>query len=100
MRFVKLTKNQEVRIRDLYRNSQKNNVRERAQALLLSNEGYKRKEIATVLKKRKDTITDWFNKIESDPNWNLEDEQRSGRKPKLDKSKKESLFFCSRKSMS
>ena len=100
MRYIKLTEEQELKIRDLYENSSKNNVRERAQALLLSHEGYARKDIASILKKRNDTIPDWYNRIEAEPNWNLEDKKGRGRKPILDKEKKKSIFFRKESSLS
>ena len=100
MRYINLTKEQEERIRDLYKNNLKKHIIERAQALLLSNKGFSRKDISRILEKRLDTISDWYNRIEQDPNWNLEDNPRSGRKPKLDEAKQKSLFFCEGKGMS
>jgi transposase len=80
-----LTPEETQRLELLYRNSPRHRVRLRAQGLLLLSKGYKRKEVATLLEKRLDTISDWYNKFIFDRKWNLEDQAGRGRKPKISK---------------
>ena len=90
MRYVKLSKSEIVRLRQLHETSPKYRVRNRAQALLLSHQGYTRNQLAAMFDVRLDTISDWFNRFESDRDTDLSDLVGKVRKPLLNDMDKKS----------
>ena len=87
---LNLTSKESARLETLYKQSPYRYVCERAQALLLLSKGYRRAEVADILSRRLDTISDWFHKYNTDTAWDLRDSPRSGRPPKLDSELKKS----------
>ncbi len=55
MRFVKLTQEQQEQVEKLYRESDNHRERQRAQALLLSNRGYRMEQLAELFSVDRDT---------------------------------------------
>lgn len=90
MRYVKLSRLEIERMRHLHQTSPSSRVRNRAQALLLSHQGYTRNQLAALFNVRLDTISDWFNRFESDRQTDLSDQSGRGRKPLLSKMHKKS----------
>jgi transposase len=85
---LNLTEEEQFRLEAIHKTHPTHRVRTRAQSLLLLSKGYSRTEVATLLSKRLDTISDWFKQYNSDRNWNLEDKPGRGRKPKISRSLK------------
>ncbi len=83
MRFMKLSSETLERINDLYLNGSSHRIRSRAHAILLSSRGYSRQKIGDLLQVLPDTISTWFNQIETDANWNLMDLPGRGRKSNI-----------------
>ncbi len=64
MRFVKLTQEQQEQLERLYRESDNHRERQRAQALLLSNRGYRMEQLADLFSADRDTVSNWFGSWE------------------------------------
>lgn len=62
MRYVKLSQTERTTLEEGYKNHTKSHVRQRCQALLLSDEGWKVPEIARLHHVRTRTIYTWMNR--------------------------------------
>lgn len=62
MRYLKLESLERETLEQCYRNHSKFHVRQRCQALLLSDEGWQVKDIAKLFKVRTRTVYDWMNR--------------------------------------
>lgn len=80
---LELTQSEVSRLTSLYENSPKNRVRQRAQGLLLLGRGYSRNQVSTLLKKKADTISEWYRRFSENRDWDLVDLPGRGRKPSL-----------------
>ena len=65
MRYVELSQTERKTLEEGYRNHVKSHVRQRCQALLLSDEGWKVTEIACLHHVRTRTIYSWMNRWET-----------------------------------
>ncbi len=84
-RFVRsLSKEEQKALRELYRRTDKADVRSRCQMILLSSEEYPVSKIADLTLFTEDSILYWFARYEQDGLAGLEDRPRSGRRPKSD----------------
>ena len=88
MRYIRLTLDQAVELKE--RMLQSSDYREisRCRAMMLSHKGYSINDLADIFDVDRDTITNWFDKYESEGISGLQDSSRSGRPPKLDASQK------------
>jgi transposase len=77
-----LSQEEQKALRELYRRTDKADVRTRCQMILLSSEEYAVREIADLTLFNEDSILYWFNRYEQDGLSGLEDRPRSGRRPK------------------
>ncbi len=64
MRYVKLKEEERETLKHGYRNHKKHHIRQRCHSLLLSNEGMKVKEIASLFSVRTRTIYFWMDRWE------------------------------------
>ena len=84
MRFIKdLDKATIKRLEKMERNEKSYQVRQRAKAILLSNEGRKVSELCKILKKSSRTIYRWFDRFKELEFHNLSNASGQGRKPSL-----------------
>jgi transposase len=82
-RYVRgLSKVEQKALRELYRQTDKADVRTRCQMILLSSEEYTVSKIAELTLFNEDSILYWFDRYEQDGLVGLEDRPRSGRRPK------------------
>lgn len=82
-RYVRsLTKEEQKALRELYRRTDKADVRTRCQMILLSSEEYAVSKIADLTLFNEDSILYWFDRYEQDGLAGLEDRPRTGRRPK------------------
>jgi len=82
-RFVRsLSKDEQKALRELYRRTDKADVRTRCQMILLSSEEYAVSKIADLTLFNEDSILYWFDRYEQDGLAGLEDRPRPGRRPK------------------
>jgi transposase len=82
-RFVRsLSKEEQKALRELYRRTDKADVRSRCQMILLSSEEYPVSKIAELTFFTEDSILYWFARYEEDGLRGLEDRPRTGRRPK------------------
>ncbi len=91
MRFVKLSQEQVNQLAQLYRESGNHRERQRAQALLLSNRGYKMEQLAELFSVDRDTVCNGFNhwkKQQEKHEISLQDAERSGRPSGLSEEEK------------
>lgn len=88
MRYIKLTLDQAVALKE--KMLQSNDYREisRCRAMMLSHKGYSINDLADIFDVDRDSITNWFDRYETDGLSGLKDQARSGRPPKLDEGKK------------
>lgn len=75
---------------EMYRNHPKNRMRERAQMVLLSSQGYTIKEICSIVYRSENTIATWLNAYESKGFLGLYDEPIPGRPSQLSKEQQDS----------
>ncbi len=68
----------------IHKESKKHHVRQRAQCILLSYQGYQVNELAGIFRRTKRTIYEWLNQWEAHHFAGLYDSKGRGRKPKLD----------------
>ena len=91
MRYITLDAQSVEKLELLRKTDPRYRVRDRAHALLLSNQRLKIKEIARIFKVDRDTVSDWFSRWESAGVEGLADTPGAGRKPSLsDREKKSS----------
>lgn len=88
MRFIELSREEAQRLEAIRKTDSRYRVRDRAHALLLSSQGRKIKEIASILGVDRDTVSEWFNRWTSSRYAGLEDAPHPGRPPKLNASEK------------
>jgi transposase len=82
-RYVRsLSKEEQKALRELYRRTDKADVRTRCQMILLSTEEYAVSKIADLTLFNEDSILYWFDRYEQDGLAGLEDRPRTGRRPK------------------
>jgi transposase len=82
-RYVRsLSKAEQKALRELYRRTDKADVRTRCQMILLSSEEYEVSRIADLTLFNEDSILYWFDRYEQDGLAGLEDRPRTGRRPK------------------
>ncbi len=85
MRFVKnLCRLQIKLLHRIHKESKRHHVRQRAQCILLSYQGYQVNELAKIFGKTQRTIYTWLNQWEARHFAGLYDKKGRGRKPKLD----------------
>lgn len=85
MRFIKQLSKDTVKILErIHKSSQHHQVRQRAQCIILSNNGYRIEELKSIFKVSRLTVTNWFNDWDKFALVGLYDRQGRGRKPKLD----------------
>jgi transposase len=77
-----LTEEEKLSLRELYRQTDKADLRTRCQMILLSVEGYSTAEIARLTFYEEDSVLYWFDRYEAENLTGLEDRPRSGRPPK------------------
>jgi len=78
-RYIKLEESDIIFLKNQKKTSESERVRDRAQALLLSNKGYDIKSLSEIFEVRRATILDWFNRWESEKKKGLADKLKSGR---------------------
>ena len=84
-RYVRsLSKEEQKALRELYRRTDKADVRTRCQMILLSSEEYAVSKIADLTLFNEDSILYWFDRYEQDGLVGLEDRPRPGRRPKIE----------------
>jgi len=83
MRFLNLSTSTIQRIKALIKKSNNYRVRQRAQAIFFSTKGFNRSQISDLLNVSTETVSSWFDQIELDENWNLEDLPGRGRKASI-----------------
>lgn len=83
MRYIKLTKSERVTLEWCFKNHPKSHVRIRCQSLLLSDEGWRVKQIAMIHHTRSRTIYTWFDRWDDLGIVGLMILQGRGIKPKL-----------------
>ena len=82
-RYVRsLSREEQKALRELYRRTNKADVRTRCQMILLSSEEYAVSKIADLTLFNEDSILYWFDRYEQDGLAGLEDRPRTGRRPK------------------
>lgn len=97
-RFTKLEGNDKAMLSDGYNNGKKSHFRIRCHAILLSDEGWRVEEIASLYKKRLETIRDWMNDWDSKGIMGLMIEKGRGRKAALKLSNIETIDMVKKKS--
>ncbi len=88
MRFIKLTLDQAVELKEKMLGSDDYREISRCRAMMLSHKGYTINDLADIFDVDRDTITNWFDRYEAQGISGLKDLPRSGRTPKLDDSQK------------
>lgn len=88
MTYIRLTPEEQIELKRLLKESPSPRIRARAQALLLSNDGYPMNELAKIGFVDRETIYNWFRRWKTKGLAGLSDLPRSGRKPILDSSDK------------
>lgn len=91
MRFIVLSEERVSMLTKIYKYSEFHHVRERAQCILLSNEGHTISELRAIFKVDLTTIYNWLNSWESESLIGLYDKKGKGRKPKLTPEIKEKI---------
>lgn len=97
MRFIKISIETEKTLKKFYNLSTKINVRQRAQAILLSNKGLTVTELINIFEVTRATIYNWFNLWESKKLVGLYDNHGKGRKSKLTAEMKEQVIKWTKK---
>lgn len=88
MRYIKLTLDQAVLLKERMLQSEDYREISRCRAMMLSHKGYSINDLADIFDVDRDTISSWFDKYESQGITGLQDQDRSGRPPKLDEDQK------------
>ena len=85
MRYISNLNNKTVKaLNKIVKNDTSFQTRQRAQAILLSNEGITVKELCKIFNKSTRTLYRWFDRFKEEQIENLSDESGRGRKPALD----------------
>ena len=84
MRYIELDTSARQELEKVYHTHAKSHVRQRAQCLLLSNQGYSVPKLADIYSTRTHTVRAWFNRWESEGIEGLEIRQGRGLKPAID----------------
>ena len=88
MRFIKLTLDQAVELKERMLQSEDYREISRCRAMMLSHKGYTINDLSDIFDVDRDTITNWLDKYKSEGISGLKDLPRSGRPPKLNKDQK------------
>lgn len=88
MRFIKLTLDQAVVLKERMLQSKDYREISRCRAMMLSHKGYTINDLSDIFDVDRDTITNWFDRYESEGISGLKDMSRSGRPAKLNDSQK------------
>ena len=88
MRFIKLTLDQAVVLKERMLQSKDYREISRCRAMMLSHKGYTINDLADIFDVDRDTITNWFDTYESEGISGLTDQSRSGRPSKLNEDQK------------
>ena len=83
MRYIELDTSARQELEKTYRTHAKSHVRQRAQCLLLSDQGYSVPMLARIYSTRTHTIRGWFNRWESEVIKGLEIHPGRGLKPAI-----------------
>jgi len=84
MRYISNLNNKTTKeLEQIVKNSTSLQIRQRAKAILLSNDGITVKEICKIFNKSTRTIYRWFDRFKEEQIENLSDESGRGRKPAL-----------------
>lgn len=83
MRLIKLTEEEQLDLKKLYRKSSNATVRKRSQCLLLSSQGKSIEELSHLFGVQRNTISRWFSNWESGQQAGLSIGSGRGRKKKL-----------------
>ena len=97
-RYIKLSPSDKLLLSSIYKTHSKHHFREKCDAILLSDAGYKVPQLAIMFNKHCDTIRDWFNLWESEGISGFEIQSGRGVKAKLDKDNAELEQFIKKKS--
>lgn len=82
-RFIRSLTAEEIKsIKQHMKTAKDSQSRNRAQAIWLSHQGYKVDEIAKILDRHRNAIVSWFERFESQGLVGLQDQSRSGRRPR------------------
>ena len=90
MRFIQLDKDCLSVLEKIRKTDHRYRVRDRAHALLMSNQGLKIKQIAAIFGVDRDTVSDWFRRWQEHGFEGLADAPGAGRPPKLNPDEKKS----------
>ena len=90
MRFIQLDKASIAVLEKIRKTDPRYRVRDRAQALLMSNQGLKIKQIAAIFGVDRDTVSDWFRRWQAHGFAGLADAPGAGRPHKLNPDEKKS----------
>ena len=88
MRYIKLTVDQAVVLKERMLQSEDYREISRCRAMMLSHKGYTIKDLVDIFDVDQDTVAIWFDRYESQGIEGLKDQLRSGRPSKLDDSQK------------
>ena len=92
MRFIQGLSHETTKLlQKVYKESKHHQVRQRAQCILLSYQGYTTNELAHIFQVDRITIYNWFNAWDSRHFAGLYDKKRSGRSPSFNKDQKEQI---------
>lgn len=92
MRFIKsLSKDTIKMLERIYKHSKSHQVRQRAQCIKLSNDGYKISDLSQIFNVSRLTITNWFDNWDMFMLCSLYDKKGRGRKPKLNDEQKQQV---------
>lgn len=88
MRFIKLTIDEAVSLKERMMASSSHREIARCRCMMLSHKEYSINELADIFDVDRDTISNWFDRWESQGLEGLKDLPKSGCPPKLDQDKK------------
>lgn len=100
MRYIKLTLDQAVVLKERMLQSEDYRGISRCRAMMLSHKGYTIKDLADIFDVDRDTVAIWFDRYESQGIEGLKDQLSSGRPSKLDDSQKNASAWVGRPSTS
>lgn len=84
MRYISNLNNKTVKkLKEIVKNGTSLQIRQRAQAILLSNDGIKVKELCQIFNKSPRTLYRWFDRFKEEQVEKLADQSGRGRKPAL-----------------
>lgn len=90
MRFIQLEKDSIAALEKIRKTDSRYRVRDRAHAILMSNQGLKIKQIAAIFGVDRDTVSGWFGRWHEHGLAGLADAPGAGRPPKLNPDEKKS----------